>query len=288
MCQPSQPIAPSAGKIAKAQTKSNQDTALYQAGLNQTDQVTPYGSLTYTSKGGGKGKPPHVTATTSLDPKVQAVVDALISTQGKVAGTAKTLATQLPGSLVKIKSPKLQTSLGPDDFSSDRQRVEDTLFGELDQQSAKDRATLDASLADKGIAIGSDAYTRATGDFQKSLSNNRTAAILNAGTEQNRMQQLALNSAGFGNNALTQQLQNQITGNNQNLNQVLSLTNGTQIQQPSFASTPQTGVGGTDVAGITQQGVNNATNAYNQQQQSLGSFFGTLGTLGSAALPFLL
>lgn len=99
----------------------------------------------------------------------------------------------------------IQKSLGTNDFSADRQRVEDALFGELDKQSAKDATTLDSQLSNQGIARGSDAYTRAMDDFNKSRTANRTSAILNAGTEQNRLQGLALNAGNFANSAEAQQ-----------------------------------------------------------------------------------
>lgn len=49
---PSAPAAPDPTKTAKQQTASNQATALYQAQLNNVNQVTPYGNLTYTQTGG--------------------------------------------------------------------------------------------------------------------------------------------------------------------------------------------------------------------------------------------
>src|SRR6187549_1014741 len=52
MDSPRAPTPPDPVATANAQTASNRDTALTQARLNNVNQVTPYGSLTYTASGG--------------------------------------------------------------------------------------------------------------------------------------------------------------------------------------------------------------------------------------------
>lgn len=49
---PKAPAAPDPTATGNAQTKSNEATALYQAQLNNVNQVTPYGNLTYSQSGG--------------------------------------------------------------------------------------------------------------------------------------------------------------------------------------------------------------------------------------------
>jgi hypothetical protein len=51
MCAPSMPKPPDPYNTANAQGNVNQETAYAQQRLNQTNQVTPYGSLTYTNSG---------------------------------------------------------------------------------------------------------------------------------------------------------------------------------------------------------------------------------------------
>lgn len=51
---PSPPQAPDPVKTAQEQTKMNKETAYWNAVLNNVNQVTPYGNLTYTQSGGGK------------------------------------------------------------------------------------------------------------------------------------------------------------------------------------------------------------------------------------------
>lgn len=50
---PKQPQAPDPMETARAQTSVNRDAALWNATLNNTNQITPFGSLTYSQTGGG-------------------------------------------------------------------------------------------------------------------------------------------------------------------------------------------------------------------------------------------
>jgi len=51
---PKTPKAPDPKETAAAQTASNKETAYWNAVLNNVNQITPYGNLTYTQTGGGK------------------------------------------------------------------------------------------------------------------------------------------------------------------------------------------------------------------------------------------
>lgn len=51
---PKAPAAPDPAATAAAQTATNKDTAYWNAVLNNVNQVTPYGNLTYKQTGGGK------------------------------------------------------------------------------------------------------------------------------------------------------------------------------------------------------------------------------------------
>ena len=66
------PPAPDPNAIAAAQTASNIQTARTQAELNRVNQVTPYGSLTYTQD---PGNPDRWTAAQTLSPAEQHMLD---------------------------------------------------------------------------------------------------------------------------------------------------------------------------------------------------------------------
>ena len=96
-------------------------------------------------------------------------------------------------------------SYGANDFSSDRQRVEDALMGRLQTGIDQDRDRLDAQLAGQGIRRGSQAYKDAMDEASRGRQDARVSAILGAGQEQSRLTQLDAARAGFENQAQQQQ-----------------------------------------------------------------------------------
>lgn len=74
-----------------------------------------------------------------------------------------------------------------------------------------------------------------------------------------------------------------LTKRNAPLNELLALAGQGQIAMPQFGSTPQTGVAGTDVAGIAQNDFANRNATYQQQQGQnnslIGGLFGAAGNL---------
>lgn len=68
----------------------------------------------------------------------------------------------------------------------------------------EDREALRTQLANQGIQIGSEAYTRAMRDFDQSANDARTGIILAGGQEQSRLADLEARRAGFENSAQAQ------------------------------------------------------------------------------------
>lgn len=267
MCSPKIPSAPSPTETAGAQTASNVSTAIGQQQLNAVNQQTPWGSLTYSQNGtydftdpttGKVYKLPKMTATTTLSPEQQALYQTGMSTQQNLAGVAEDQSVRL-GELLS------------EPFSLDNDAVEGRInelaSKRLDPQLDRRKEATIQRLADQGIKVGSTAYDRAMEGLYQGDNDARNQLLL---TGRNQ----AVNEA--------------LLQRNQPLNEIIGLASGTQVQSPQFASTPQTAMAGTDVAGITQQGHANQMNQYNQQQQQLGGLFGTIGNVASAALPFML
>lgn len=95
---------------------------------------------------------------------------------------------------------------GPtDNFSADRQRVEESLFNRLNPQLDRDRANLEQRLSDQGIRYGSQAYASAMDDFNRSVTDTRLGVTAASGQEQQRMMDMAAQRAGFQNAAQQQQ-----------------------------------------------------------------------------------
>lgn len=84
MSKPRAPTPPSPQATAAAQTESNVNTAIANAQLNNVNQVTPWGSVTYSSTPGANGIP-NWTQTTTLSENQQALND-LQEQQGLALG----------------------------------------------------------------------------------------------------------------------------------------------------------------------------------------------------------
>ena len=101
-------------------------------------------------------------------------------------------------------------SYGPaDNFSADRQRVEDALYGRLNPQLAIEKNQVAQSLADQGIRYGSDAYNAAMDNYSRQANDARLAVTQAGGAEQQRLTEEAKAQAEFQNAAQQQMEQEQ-------------------------------------------------------------------------------
>jgi hypothetical protein len=104
------------------------------------------------------------------------------------------------------------------DWSQDRQRVEDALYSRLNPQLDQDRAALENRLANQGIRAGSEAYREAIALNDRQRNDARMQTILAGGQEQSRLAGLDQSRLGFNNNVGQQGFQNQLTTNQFNNN----------------------------------------------------------------------
>lgn len=196
----------------------------------------------------------------------------------------------------------------PDDFSADRQRVEDALMQRQQPALDQNRDQLRTQLIAQGLRPGTQAWNSELGRLSQSENDARLATIAAGGQEQSRLVGLsrdaadfnntsilnraafgnqselakaqfgndaltnrfqlqnaaslgqagfrndaALNQANFGNQARQQYLQEAYAQRAQPINEITALLSGSQVQNPQFAQTPQTGVGGVDYTGLVNQ-----------------------------------
>jgi len=144
--------------------------------------------------------------------------------QGTQAGNLPQLSqgAMMPGASQGTAGPQfgqvgtnanLQDSYTPEGgFSADRQRVEDALMGRLGTQRDRDMEALRTQLLNQGVNIGSEAYSRAMQDFDRTNTDMRTSAILASGQEQSRLLGEARGAGQFTNEARQAGFQNQLTG----------------------------------------------------------------------------
>jgi Chaperone of endosialidase len=128
---------------------------------------------------------------------------------------------------------------GPaDNFSADRGRVEEALYGRISPQLARDRQALETRLQDQGIRYGSQAYNQAMDDWNRQSTDARLAVTQTAGAEQQRMMEMAAQRAGFQ-NAAQQQAYTQALGRGQFANQAQAQQFQEMLQHGQFANQAQ-------------------------------------------------
>jgi hypothetical protein len=198
---------------------------------------------------------PTFTATQTLTPQGQAIQDQTMATKYNLAGMANAQSARLsshlandinlsaapaagdPSSITGI--PKAATTFGDvgtqqrtfgeagditrsygpeDDFSADRARVEESLFGRLNPQLERERSNIEQRLQDQGIRYGSKAYQSAMDDYNRQATDTRLGVTAAGGQEQQRMMDMAAQRAGFQ-NAAQQQAYAQEQGRGQFFNQ---------------------------------------------------------------------
>lgn len=414
----SAPKPPDPVKTAEAQAGLNKETAITQALLGMTNQITPFGSLTYTPIGtwsdykpggstqvqtadlwGGKpqqtqprsgtfqaggqaydaydadgndiytssppagmvtsgtgntgrtgssslfgskgGSPwggedlwdmPRFQVEQTLTPDLQATIDNYLGAAKNLSGQVNSTLSKpidlsgLPDRVNSVGKTSqgvqynfggnnpIQMSMGPQDWSEDRQRVEDALMSRLNPQLDRDRARTEADLRARGMAPGSGAaYSSAMDELNRQSTDARMAAILAGGQEQSRLAGLdlmqgqfanaaqqqafdqAAQRAGFANAAQMQEFQQMLSRasfqnssrqagieelfalRNAPINEINALLQGTQLAGPKFTNTPQPGVNGVDYTGLVNQ-------QYQAQMQSHQGMLGGIAGIGSSLL----
>lgn len=247
MGSPKAPTPPDPQETAQAQTGSNVATALANQILGHTNQVTPYGSQTTTQTGntpwqdpyGKTWNLPQFTQTQTLSPDQQKLHGTNVGTQQNLANYANQQTGQLGGAMQPNApnlntiggGPGMQTIAGGRNLTKQRigdagditktygdsggiearNRVEDALMQRLNPQLERDKSAMETMAANKGIKIGSAAYDRMQGDYGQQANDARYGAIMNAGQEQTRMEDIARNRAGFENQAQGQQFSQNYT-----------------------------------------------------------------------------
>ena len=298
--------------------------------MNMTNQVGPNGSLTYDKIGEEQltdsltGQPyfvPRYQATTRLSADQEQTNAINNATEQNIAqiGRAQSIRIgELLGQPISfdgltnamdpysVKTGNYK-SVGSDDYSGDRKRVEDALLERLNPSLSRDRSSLEARLINQGLRPGSQAYNDAAAELGRNSNDARLGAILNAGQEQSRLSELERANTGFNNSAEQQRvaesaaqfnralqarqqgIQERLTLRNQPLNEISALMSGSQVQMPNFINTPQTQLAGTDYQGAVYKSYDAQMDAYKQkvasQNAMMGGLFSLAGTVGRAFVP---
>lgn len=261
--KPKAPAPPDPAKTAGAQTAQNIGTAVTQQQLNNVNQVTPDGSLTYSQTGtyqytdpntGKVYDVPTYTATQTLSDAGQAIYDTNKAAELNLA------------TLGRDQSAKLGTLLGtPVDLSNDavEARLMELGRARLDPAMDRRRETLRASLAGQGIKEGSAAFDRA---MMRAMEG-----------ENDAYNSLLLQGRG-------QAVQEAMAERNQPINEITALMSGSQVSMPQFVGTNPATVANVDRAGLEMSAYNARLANWQQQMANKQSLMGGLFGLGSAAI----
>lgn len=248
-------------QTAQAQSGMNLDTALTQQLVNMTDQVNPWGNVTYSPNGSTSYRDstgrtvtiPRYTQTTTFTPEQQAIFDKSQQAQSNIAGIASD------------QSAKIGEYLN-EPFEFNNQDAADWSYdlasSRILPQQQQNEAALRSRLINAGLRPGTQAWDA------------EMTRLTQANTDQ--LNQLALTGR---NQAFSEALATR----NQPINEITALLSGSQVSNPASMSgaTPQASVGGVDYSGLVQQNYQNKLQASNA---ALGGLFGLAGNLGSAAI----
>jgi len=267
---PSAPPPPDYAGAANATAAGNLDVARLTTAANRVNQVTPYGNIDYTMGGEDKFGNPTWTATQSLAPEQQQLLD--IQNQLSI-GTGQ-LGQKGLGYVENMISQPFDTSSLPTTGFNAGQSYQDAYMQRLQPQIQQGREALNVDLANRGIPVGSEAYKRA----MMSQAQKENDLLLGATTQ----------GFGTGLSARQQGFTEASYQRNEPINTLNAVRTGAQVTNPNFVSVPQQATTrGADLLGAaTAQGNANtaANNAASASQSGMTS--GLMSLAGTAAMAF--
>lgn len=239
---PEAPAAPDYMGAATATAKGDLEAARASAAANRVNHVTPYGNLTYTQTQDPNNPDGGWTATQTLSPDQQTMLDQQNKTSIDLGG----LADQGLGYVKDALGNQISKDSLPADMVNAGQTGQDALMARFQPQIDESHKALDNKLANQGIQQGSEAYDNAMRTQNQS--------------ENDLRMQAALNGINVGENAQNQQLSLQTALQNQPLNMLNAVRTGSQVTNPTFTNNtaPQGQTKGADMMGAL-----NGTNNYN-------------------------
>jgi len=265
---PSAPAAPNYAAAAQETAAGNIDAARLATAANRVNQRTPYGNLDYAITGSDPYGNPTWTATQTLSPQQQQLLDYQNATSiglGKIAG-------QGLGYVENMLNTPFDTSKLPSTGFNPSQSYQDAYMQRLAPQLEMGRDQLQQQLANKGIDIGSKAYENAM-RMQQQRENDLLATATTQGF-------------GVGQQARQQALQEQAYLRNEPLNTLSAVRTGSQVTGPQFVnSAQQATTAGPDLLGAAGMQYNAQMGDFNQKQAAQQNFnSGLMGLAGAGMM----
>lgn len=229
---------------------------------NRINQVTPYGSMTYSSSGNDASGNPQYTQTVNLAPDQQKLLDQ----QNKISlGLGSTMDQGL-GYVQNALATPFDTSKLPAQQINPGQTAQDAIMARLNPQFDRRQSALETQLANQGIGRGTEAWSNGMTD----LNNARNDAT----------SQAAMQGISVGDQARQQALQEQSFLRNEPVNMLNAVRSGAQVTGPQFSATPQ----GANYLGAAQSQYQADLGGYNAQQAGNNNMMSGLMGMGGAFL----
>lgn len=284
----SAPPAPDPVATAQAQAAANKEAVRESALVNQINEVSPYGNLTYTGEIGS----PDRTRTLTLTPDAQAQLEGQQSLANALTSFGNnTLVPQVQSAFdTPLSFDGAYALPSADELAASGSAVEQATFDRglnlLQPEFDRQEDRLLSRLANQGIpqqteAFG-DAYQQFTSPRDQALENLALSSVSAGRAEQSRL-------AGMAQSLRQQGISETLTQRSQPINELAALLQGSPaIQNPQFTAPAQYQVAPPNIEGAIQNNYLGQMNAYNARQQSrgaaLGGLFSAGGALGSAAI----
>ena len=283
--KPRAPAPPDPTKTAQAQTDQSIGTALANNQMGMISQRGPDGSLTYNQTGtqtiniGGRDyQIPSYEAITQLSDAAQQRYDTTNRVQQNMADVGETLSGQIMDTTGRpISYDNLPELAGSGGYQDRIGEVEAAMYSRLNPQMDRARASLETTLANRGIRPGSEAYDRAMRNQGETENDARMQVTLGSGQEQSRL-------AGLDSATRAQLLQERTSQANEPINRLMAILGGTQVNQPNYQTYQPQGMPTTDVAGIAANNFSQQQQNYQSQLQSQNAKYGGLFGLASAGI----
>lgn len=258
----SPPPAPDYAGAARAQGAANVDTAIAEGWMNRPTTITPYGRSTWTQTGTyrtpGGYEVPQFEQRTELTPLGQKAFD----TQQRVTDSLYAVGEAGLGRVSDAFSKPMDYS----GVQNLQDRTESAYLSRLEPQFARDEESIRQRLANQGIAVGSEAYSREMDQFNRARTDARQQAILAA----NQMR--------------PQALQESLAIRNQPLNELNALLSSQQVNVPQFQGAPATSIQPAPIYNAVRDLYQSNLNAYNADAAQQGQMMSGLFGLGGSAL----
>jgi len=259
------PPPPDYTAAAKETAAGNLAAAQAAAAANRVNQITPYGNLNYTQTGTDASGNPMWTATQTLAPAQQKILEQQAGLSSGLLNTAQS-GLDYAGSL--LAKPGIDMSKLPSTGFDPGQSYQDAMMKRLSPQIDRENQSFEQDMANKGIGAGTQAYNTAKtllAQNQNDRLNQATVQGLNAGLTANQQ-------------AFSQQGYNQM----QPINVINALRTGSQVASPNYVNPAlQSTTQGPDLLGAATNQYNAQLGATNANNANTANFAGGLMKLGT-------